>query len=458
MNRIPGNALIHRGSQNWLAECYVQLLLANVLVLIASMLIPDIESYSGIIIFLTFIATSNCLVVMVRSHAPLANPISIYAAIWLVLVPLTSLEAPLMEPMSSFEWKMCAGFGVTYCLAGLIVARRKGITAEGSVTTYEISPATENALLGLIGLSIVAMLVNFALGGVALLSEDEMARKTLSTFLGYSFLSSLGSVGVTLLANHYHLRKPKRYVALLVVYLALQALTGTRFVAIITLIMTGVMVASHRLGKKHFRLLMLGGVCVLLVFSFVSAYRSSSEHMEYYYISSGIYRGEASDLTSTELVRYFGMNQRNMTTVLSRDFSSDDLLEYTLSPVTSILTGDPGGLGTSIYGYTANNIIAYTYHDAGFAMWVILFIWSVLINATFILYSRNRASLMCAYWWSTMAMSLTMSFFAYLNAYAYWMFLFPIVVWFIQILFSQQTAKKTVVSTGNHAIESGAKS
>ena len=209
--------------------------------------------------------------------------------------------------------------------------------------------------------------------------------------------------------------------------------------------MTGILVASHRLGKTHFRLLMLGGVCILLVFIFVSVYRNSSEHMDYYYISSGIYRGEASDLTSTELVRYFGMNQRNMTTVLSGGFNPEDALEYTFSPVASVFMDVPQGLGTSIYGYTANNIIAYAYHDAGWAMWALIFIWSIIINLTFIRFSQNRASITRAYWWSTMGMSLTMSFFAYLNAYAYWMFLFPIVVWLIQALLAR-TKNESVAS------------
>ena len=454
MNSVAVSGKELKGSRNWLAECYIQLLLVNAIILIITLLVPEIERIPGIAIVPAVLSCINCLVLMVRSRAPLANPVSIYMVIWLVLIPLTSFEAPLMEAMSSFEWRMCAGFGVTYCIAGLLLARKTEVTTEKVVTSYEISSSTENVLLGLIGVSIAAMVANFTLGGVALFSEDDLARKTLSSFVGYPLLSSVGSVGIALLANHYRLRRPKLYVILLVAYLMLQALTGARFVAIITLIMTGVMVASHRLGKKHLRMLALGGVCVLLVFSFVSSYRSSAEHMDYYYISSGIYRGEASDLTSTEMVRYFGMNQRNMSAVLEREFSLENTLEHTLSPITSVFASNPEGLGTSTYGYTANNIIAYAYHDAGWGMWALLFVWSLLVNGAFTRFSQNRASLIRAYWWSAMAMSLTMSFFSYLSAYAYWMFLFPVMVWSIHALLSRKAAMGATEPAGRRVIKS----
>jgi hypothetical protein len=422
-------------TDNWMAECYAQLLLNNVLIFLLSIIISDTSNYYILVIVPAILGFVNCCVIMTKNHAPLANPVMIYAAIWLVGIPLTSIEAPLMEAMTPFEWKMCAAFGVTYCLAGLMLAKRRGMSVEEKTAVdNKLAPSAENALLLLIGISVVAMVVNFSIKGVALFSTDEMLRKTESAFTGYALLSSVGSAGVVLLANCYKLRKSKLYVILLISYLILQALTGARFVATITIIMLLVVIASHRLDRKRLRLIVLGGVGMLLLFAFVSLYRNNSNHMETYYISSGIYSGNASDLTSTEIIRYFGMNQRNMATVLARDFNVKDALEYTLTPITSIFIDQPDSLGTSIYGYTANNIISYAYHDAGWAMWILLFLWSCFVNLAFIRFMQCRESLIRAYWWSAMAMSLSMSFFSYVNAYAYWMLPIPFVVCFIQFI------------------------
>jgi hypothetical protein len=159
--------------------------------------------------------------------------------------------------------------------------------------------------------------------------------------------------------------------------------------------------------------------------------------METYYISTGLYQGSASELTSTEIIRYFGIDQRNMSTVISREFDPQDFLEYSLSPLTSISGEDLGGLGTSYYGYTANNIIAYAYHDAGLGMWLLLFVWSAAVQISYMQFIQCRSSLIRSYWWATMAMSLAMSFFAYFNAYAYWMLVFPIVVSLLQLVCSK---------------------
>ena len=202
MNNLLERSSRHKRISNWLTECYAQLVVVNALILISSTLVAEIEHNLGIVIAPALLVSANCTVIMVRSHAPLATPISIYILIWLVLIPLTSFEAPLMRAMTSFEWQMCGIFGLIYCISGLIVSRKMKIAAEEAVTTYVISPPVETMFLALIGASIASMIVNFAIGGVALFAEDDLARKTVSAFAGYPFFSSIGSVGIALLANH----------------------------------------------------------------------------------------------------------------------------------------------------------------------------------------------------------------------------------------------------------------
>lgn len=442
---LPATAAV---KAEWYTECYAQLLIVNVLILLLASTITETGALSLTCMVSALFVSVNCFVLMAKNSAPLANPVTIYIVIWLLLVPLTSFGVPLMKPMSSFEWQMCAGFGITYSIAGLLIAWRSPISVEEHISEHNLSRSQERALLGLIAISVIAIAVNFLMGGIALFSEDDMARKTAGAFYGYALLSSVGSIGIVLLANHYRLHRPVTYLILTASFIVLQALTGSRFVAIITLVMTGALIASRKLSKKHVRILLIGGICVLAVFIFVAYFRSSADHMEYYYISSGIYSGETSDLTSTELIRYFGMSQRNMSTVLSEDFEIGSLLEYTFSPITFLFQETPGGLGTSTYGYTANNIISYAYHDAGWMLWLVLFAWSLAVNISFVRYSRNKQSLTRSYLWAMMAMSLVMSFFAYFNAYVYWVLLFPIMVRVIEGLRSDEHARYCVQEHG----------
>ena len=55
-----------------------------------------------------------------RKLKVLVNPMTIFSFIWLILVPLTSMSAPLMDSMSERQWAYCLGGCALFSLGAII--------------------------------------------------------------------------------------------------------------------------------------------------------------------------------------------------------------------------------------------------------------------------------------------------------------------------------------------------
>ena len=261
-------------------------------------------------------------------------------------------------------------------------------------------------------------------GRVALFAAEGEDRKAAAHFLGYPILSSLGSISIAVYAASRH--ASGRQVALSIVYILLQLLTAQRFVAVVTLILAVVAFASvHELSSKNIRKVLFLLLAVIGVFVLVSLYRGGASDQQVYFINTGLYGGDPLVLQATEILRYIGQSQRNLTTVMDRGFDVTSTATFTLSPITALFQEVPTGLGTSIHGYTANNVVAYLYSDFG-TLWPFAVLVLSLIAHSSYYRMLSRGSFASIFLWCVVALGLTTSFFAYVNAFTYWVLLFPV--------------------------------
>jgi hypothetical protein len=373
------------------------------------------------------------LVVVFRRSLPLINPLTLYVTIWLILVPLTSMDAPLMPAMSLEQIRTCLIGGSVYAAGGLIVGIlvQPGSAATISLprTPIQISPRLMRLAQALLVVSIIAMLGNMALSGdVALFSELAESRKAKAVFLGYPLLSSLGTISLVVGALSIKVTWTHRASAGL--YLVLQLLSGQRFVAIVGILLVVATVGSlGELSRMRVRRVATLLLALVGAFLLVAQFRGGAADHNLYFVETGIYNGDPQELNATEILRYVGMSQRNMTQVMDRTFDGTHALEFTLSPILWVLGfGVSSGLGTSTFGYTANNALAYLYHDAG-PLWPLLgAFWAIVINIVYWVMRERPHSLTWRFCWSVAALGLSLSFFGYVNAYVYWVVLFPVVV------------------------------
>lgn len=372
-----------------------------------------------------------------RKTSILVSPATIFLVVWMTLVPVTAVAVPLMDEMAPLAIAYCSAAAAIFSLAGVVVHISVEKTSPRPAENVEGRPSEKNTIIvariaaALLLISILALVANIFLEGrVALFDIDSSERKAVAQFIGYPLLSSAGTVS---LATYAWLGRVSRRQALLcAIFVALQLLTAQRWVAIVGLTLAVVVFASRaslsrRIVGSSLALLL----AVYIAFSFVASFRGGEADHERYFISTGRYSGDPSLLQSTEIVRYFGMSQRNLIEVLSRPFEFERLGAFSFSPLSSFWEAAPTGLGTSISGYTANNILAYLYTDFG-AFWPFaLLALSTGCHLAFVQYRINR-SLSHAFVFAVFALGLATSFFAYVNAYSYWVLTFPLLVLLIQ--------------------------
>lgn len=407
-------------------------LVCNASVLAVATLAPTL-ALAALISFSVPVGVS-VFVATLRNGRALVTPLTLYCAVWLIAVPLTAGPAPLMRAMAPAEVRLCALFGLTYCFVGLVMSRvpivRRTETDGGPEYRESFLAIARIVLL----ISVAALAGNLALEGrIALFDQTSIDRKTEAQFLGFPLLASLGTISLCAFA---YVRSRRRLDwSLALVYLTLQLLTGQRFVGILsTVLVIGTLTATRAMTRRDVRRVGVLALLLLSAFVFVAFFRGSAEDQYRFFISTGLYGGDPRLLQATEVVRYLGMSQRNLTQVVEASMSMTGPGEYTIAPITSLFGEPPAPLGTSTYGYTATNTIAYLYRDFG-AFWLLATAAiAVVVNWA---YRRMTAEMSFAstFIWAVCVFAMATSFFAYINAYIYWVLLFP----FIATLIDRQS-------------------
>ena len=186
---------------------------------------------------------------------------------------------------------------------------------------------------------------------------------------------------------------------------------------------------SDGLNWKKILGLFVAAASAVVVFFVIANLRDIDETQALYFISTGKYVGDPAYLAQTEIARYFGMTQRLVEQYFSFYEGGETSFLYTLAPVLNILQLDlvelPDNL--SIYGYNAVSMVAYAYLDAG-AFWPLLtFTWSIVVVGLFG-YSQVRTTLSARYLGAVSMLCIALSFYTYIHALTYWVFLFPLLV------------------------------
>lgn len=375
------------------------------------------------------------------------NPAAIFSVVWHILIPVTSGSAPMMKALSNETVRNLLMGSFSFSVGGIIstipyeffggeskrLGRRIANAAETGNSRNGSSEKTRtivNALsIAATVVSCLAIVVSLCMNGsIGLFGSDESAKKTVDAFFGYTFISSAGTV--SLLIMLYTCRKNWVTALLFVVYIILQLLTGQRWFAIVAIVLAISKMGLINFKKKNWVMLGLLILGIIAAFLFISIFRNSEASFQKYFVDTGRYNGPASDLSNTELIRYIGMSQRNMETVFSRGFDISKCLQFTLTPLLFLVVKPTTlSLHTNIQAYTANNALSYLFSDFGPVWPIAVIVLSILIHYLYRKAREKTSSLTAKVLWGTCVLGLSLSFFSYVNAYFYWILIYPLMIW-----------------------------
>lgn len=367
------------------------------------------------------------------------TPLQLFSVIWMILVPLTSMSVPLMGRMSCMQWQYVFTAVIFYSLGGIgatFVIKKKNQSEITSAEFLHVNTYKICVLIIFWGIALTCFQAYVA-GGFPLFKDNIDAARRSFYLPQMALLSNVSIPAIFVIFCDARYRRKKLFLLGTIVFVALQILLGVRFLAFIVVIMMlaiyGNVVKNKDVLKKIFRLFFVA----LCIFFIVASFRGGTSDKERIFVDSGIYNGSAETLARTEIIRYFGMSQRTMEKYISFYEPAYSKMILTLSPVLSLVGFDflsysPPHFG--IYGYTATNIIAYFYFDAGHLWVLMMFFWAFLMNYFYFSYKSHPNSIMHMYWWGVAATCLTLSFYCYVDAFPYWFCAFPLLIWFINKL------------------------
>lgn len=368
----------------------------------------------------------------------LISPITIFSLIWLILIPLTSGSAPLMTKMSDMQWKYCLLGCLLFFIGSLFASlvnkkiSKKSINNNNYKMTKLLYRICIIILLIGIGLYFLQAFIN---GGFPISSIDPNdARRHFYTLPGSAFISNLGFLSIYLIFCDNEYRKKKIFWLLALIYIGIQILMTVRFLLFLIVIVLLSTKSNDLLSKKGKKRIVFVILLVIVSFMIVSFYRGGVDDKQTYFINTGIYKGTSSELFKTELVRYFGMSQRTMESYITTYKTDTINLKHTLYPLLDSIKMTPElNYHYGIYGYTATNIITYFYFDAGMLWWLLMTIWSFIMNFWYFSFKRNPNNIISKYFWAISSISIVMSFYCYINAYPYWYFHYIVILLCIKL-------------------------
>jgi hypothetical protein len=362
------------------------------------------------------------------------TPIAIFALIWLVLVPITSVAWPLMNELSLYGVSVILVGGFVFGMSGLLAcwirAKRNPniMTALPSDVGFpKISKRMELFAKILLLIACIAIVANLLISKSIRLFSDSADKKTVDAFFGYTFLSNLGTIGALILV--YSRKNSLGIYLLMGSYFVLELLTGQRWFATVTIILFFSVLAFVEFDKQVWKLTILLLLAIVVAFIFIANFRNSTDSFQRYFVDTGKYAGSAESLSSTELIRYFGMSQRNMEQVFSYDVNTLGRMQFTFTPIEFLFVKPTTlSMGTNINSYTASNILAYLYYDAGYMWTALLLLLGLALHAIYFYCLSHKDSLTARTLWGTCVIALSLSFFSYFGAYFYWIGIYPVMV------------------------------
>lgn len=379
-------------------------------------------------IFLGFLNIYTCW----KQTGALLQPLSVFSLIWLIAIPVAAFDYPLMPAMSSEQWVYALSFILIFLIASAIVTRF--VLGDKNFPdcphrSFQLPPKWRCFSFFLVVISVVAVLADAVLhGGFIASSSTVYLERFRTSFSGYYLLRSLGNLGVVLLVQDPQIRKKPSFFVAVLAMLFVDLSIGVRF----DLFVLGIGVISAfsntRFSRRSVAALIIVMLGAVLAFMLIASLRDGIEQLQKYNIDTGFYHGKVDELFNTELMRYVGYAPRNTIDYVEQNLGGVMMGGYTLSPIADLLqisVTTPELI--QHYGYNATDIVSYLYMDFDVLWPFFAFAWSVLINLAYYK-GTSGDSIFCKYWRAVALISLTLSFYTYIHAYAYWIAYFPILI------------------------------
>ena len=368
--------------------------------------------------------------------------VNLFIVIWMIFVPLSCGEHPMMSPMTSQEILWVVFHNILFSFGGLFASAFRVLNKGDNIVEDNIEnddrivlkPNTYVICIWLLVLSIAIAVVLFVLKGIPIFSIDSNnARNAFYSIPGSSLLHNLGIPINFLIFCDKEKRKSKLFISLLVIYLITLLFTGARFTIIINLIMLATVMEKSIQKKMSWKKVVLFPILVVIAFYAITSVRGGTADKEAFFVSTGLYKGSAKDLVITEAVRYFGMPQRLMGYFINKnDISTNGALTF-FPYVRFFVNTDNLSFKHSIYGYNAINVLAYLWCDFKWGMWPMIFVLAAICQRIYIRFLQQPNDLFRTYFWSVAAFAIVLSFYCYTYSYPYWLLEYPILIWIIKL-------------------------
>ena len=416
---------------------YFITLFISLLLLTLTYLFEDSLSNSIVAFSYLLLGVIN-IVCLYKETKYLLSSLSIYSMIWLILIPITSFEMPIISQMTIFQWQIVSLANVFFCLGGLLGSIQftsSSRTEKNSIEDFQLNRIQYITLVATLFFCVILYLIQaFIAGGFpAMMMDADLARRNFYLPNAAS-ISNLGMMPIYLIFRDKIRRRSKLFVFLAVIYFIELYLMAVRFGVMMVIIMILSLFSSKKINLKYLKYLCILSVSFILLFSLIANIRGGNINNIAYFAGIGAYSGSTSTLRNTEILRYIGYSQRLMENYFTMFQPGANDLGYTLSPILGLFNLPFEKVQhLTIWGYTATNIISYLFLDFG-RLWPFVYgLWSFMVNG-FYYSSINTNSIVKLYLWTIGFIGIILSFYAYIHSYIVWVTLFLLYAILIELL------------------------
>ena len=361
-------------------------------------------------------------------------PLSVFSIIWFIIISICSYSYPLMRAVNMFEWNKLLLFYVCFTLGGILNFFVKNPKVKNKRNLNVLAKSFNILVLILSIFSLIMLYVNY--GGIPLFAKDANISKNLfrSAHI-WSFISYFGSISIIVsFINDNNIIKNKKFDFFVMIYFILLVLSAERFYVIITILMLALIFCKEKIDKRLLKYFLVAFFVILSVFVYILGFRGNASQKQMYFINTGIYNGNVDDLVKTEIVRYFGMQERVISLTYDNITPGYTKGTLTLSPILKLFGKKAIEIpDVQIYGYTSKSIITKLYCDFGIVWGIFAIILSFIVNFSYKNFSRN-STISRQYFFALMMVTLIFSFYAYIDNFIIFYLHFPIYLLVIKFL------------------------
>ena len=348
-----------------------------------------------------------------------------------ILIPVTSFEYMEMESMNLLQWEYCL-MGEGIILLGFWISNHLFSFCKFSKNTknQKLSNLEISIYVALLIVGIFSYLFYFLKNGTGISSFlSSVNDESNEPFPLYSFFTTIPVLSIFLLLKSGTVKKHKQLWIFIFAFAFLQILTGKRWGFFLLLLFCASLVNYRKIKIKAYIFLLF---VIVIAFAFFTLIRSNDSTLLTYrpYLRTKELRFE---YRATEIFRYFGMSQRNMTIYLDRTACGTyfQRTSYFLFK----LFGMPSNIKelTMVNGYNVTNIIGYMLIDFGSFWWLGLLVWAMALHFIILLSNFKKGSLFLTIFKGAAFLSFSLCFYAYLDTLISFFIVFPIFYFVIYI-------------------------